>query len=230
MSNYSNADLVTNDLRVITGAKYGSMRKLSDLHALQILCETLAIKLAAQPAESNELSKITPRQLRLIERTLDMHYVRIKKRIAQVERMNESKASRDKMDKDRVNLVTALLNSGVLKAMVNNQREVRSEAMRDSKEQAQQARAALIPAIQRQFAEVGFDPRAPSAERAEWERLRDINRHAIPGTDLSTQGDEIMQRMSEIEQERTNTEAQPSRSNTDDISTVGTADEWSKLI
>jgi hypothetical protein len=220
MSNYDN------DLKVITSAKYGSTRKISELHALLVLAETLQIKLAAKPAQ------LTSRQLSLMNRILDMHLTKIHKRITQIERMNESKANKKREEKTRLQMFEVLAQSGAITALVSESRISRSERLREDKEHAQQTRAAAVPAIQRQFAEVGFNPRASSAEREEWARLRDINRHAIPGHDLSTQGDEIMQRMNDIENERgaACTTKPNETSVTDDISTIGSVDEWSKLI
>jgi hypothetical protein len=224
MSNYDN------DLRIITGAKYNSMRKLSDLHALLVTGETLAIKLAAQPAE------LTPRQLSLMERTLDMHLTKIRKRITQVERMNESKVNKQREERNKAHYFDTLSASGVIPEMLKQTREYRSERLREDKEAKQQSLASIVPAIQRQFAEVGFNPRATSAEREEWARLRDTNRHAIPGTDLSTQGTDIMSRMTDIENERAAearklvAEKTGATALDTDIDKVGTADEWSKLI
>jgi hypothetical protein len=230
MSNYDNDSVITNDLRVITGTKYSSMRKLTDLHALLVTGETLAIKLAAQPAQ------LTLRQLSLMQRTLDMHLTKIRKRITQVERMNESKVNKQRDERNKAHYFDTLSQSGVIPQLLQQTREYRSERAREEKEAKQQERAAFVTPMKKILDEAGYNPLATSEERADWARKRELQ---LPtNTNLDQQGNDFIQRMYDVENERERdterrkivAEKTGATALDTDIDKVGSADEWSKLI
>lgn len=221
---------INNDFSAIIKVNYRQMRRLIDIDALLSTAHILLTQLAAKPAPSN----LTLRQVIIMRKSIESRIVEINKHKAKIERINASKVNTQR--RQREDAMRYRAENQVLPALIQQTREYRSEQARIDKEQAQLSRAAIVPAIQKQFAEVGFNPRASSEERAEWERLRDINRHAIPGHDLSSQGSDIMQRMNDIENERAAetrkivTEKTGATALDTDIDKVGTADEWSKLI
>lgn len=220
-------DRIESDISAIASTRFQSIRKLSELQAIYAVLQQLQLQLAAKPVPPNHVTNtVTRRRLITMRRIIQSQLINARRRIAQVERMNEKKVNAQRTQRNNAQLLDALIESKLLTSLVKETRIARSESMRENKQAAQIARAELVPAIQKQFADVGYNPLATSAERAEWERLRDINRHAIPGTDLSSQGDELTRMLKDAEQER----AQPSQPNSaelpDDVSTIGSADEW----
>lgn len=210
---------IDNDFKAIMKVSYRQLRRLIDIDALLSTAQILLAELAAQP------SQLTLRQAIIMRKAITSRIIDINRHKLKIERINAGKVNTQRRQREDAARYRA--EGSILPTLLTHVIDRRSEQARIDKEQAQINRATLLPAIQRQFKEAGYNPLATSTERAEWARLRDTNRHAIPGTDLSTQGDEIMRRMTSIEAERT--AAQPSGSNElikDDISTIGTADEW----
>lgn len=213
-------DRIESDISAIASTRFQSIRKLSELQAIYAVLQQLQLQLAAKPVRPS-----TRRRLITMRRIIQSQLINARKRITQVERMNEKKVNAQRTQRNNSQLLDALIESKLLTSLVKETRIARSELMRENKQAAQIARAELVPAIQKQFADVGYNPLATSAERAEWERLRDINRHAIPGTDLSSQGDELTRMLKSAEQERAKP-SQPNSAELSDINPLGSADDW----
>ena len=224
------SDTLTNDYNAIIKTSYRQLRRLIDIDALLSAAQILLTQLAAKPAQSN----LTLRQVIIMRKSIESRVIDINRHKSKIERINATKVNKQRREREDAARYRA--EGSILPTLLTQVINKRSEQARIDKEQAEINRAALLPAIQRQFASVGYDPTAPSAERAEWERLQDINRHAIPGADLSKQGDEFMQRMHQAETEREAELRQHAEKDAaiktidTDIDKVGSADEWSKLI
>lgn len=215
-----------NDLLTITRSKYGSMRRLLELEAVLVIAEALSIQIiqaiAAKPARS--------RQLSLILKITNSHIAGIKKRIAQVERMNAAKASKDRSNKTLVELVQALVNTGTLNQLASNASAAtiisrRSLAEQRRQEQLDRRKVLAMPVI-REIQEAGLPVTGTLEQREQWAKERE--QQAIPGADLSKQGEEILARMQRLEHERALTDHV--KVIDADVDKIGSADEWLKGI
>jgi hypothetical protein len=189
----SNEQTINSDFAIVIAAKYRSARNITELQALLVMAQQLEISL-------KELSPTLSNRARI--KTIKLHIREISKRMTNVEQMNNKKNSeRSKLVKQG-EFMNSLVQSGLIPQLVSESRSARSEALHDSKQAAQIVRTASVPAIKAQFAEVGYDPTASKEDREIWENKQLKLKEGLPDTDLSGQGDFMLRRMQQAEDER----------------------------
>jgi len=227
LDNLTITDIQTiSDAQVISRTNYAGSRSIVRLSALLAVTMQIQITLSQLP---NTLTN------RTIARLLDMHETNIRKRIAIVERLNENKSNKLRSDKQRGQLFDALLQSGTLTELVKESRAARSEAMKQSKQDAQVRLSSAVPSIQKEFELVGFNPRASSQDRAAWLTNQEKLKQGIPDTDLATQGEQAMDILQRAELERTKsnvtaivTEIASGIKSIDTGDKIGSVEDWLK--
>lgn len=194
LDNLTIADIQTiSDAQAISRTNYAGSRSIVRLSSLLAVTMQVQITLSQLP---NTLTNRTTARL------LDMHETNIRKRIAIVERLNENKSNKLRSDKQRGQLFDALLQSGTLTELVKESRAARSEAMKQSKLDAQTRLSSAVPSIQKEFELAGFNPLASSADRAQWLYNQELVKQGLPDTDLNAQGEQALNILQRAEKER----------------------------
>jgi hypothetical protein len=233
-------------LRAIARSKYATSKSVNKLTEILGLCAELQFKLdELKTIHTRELASNDVRGIALFSRTCTFHEIAIRQRLALVTRMNEQKARKIREDRRAANILTEMHETGVIGQLISRNKQLEHRLENRERDQATEqaaVQASVSPMIAK-LKEQGFDLSLSKDER---DKQYALAKQGMPDTNLAGQGQEIIDKLLAAEDERAAEieAAQPAQPNldvslsdiandktkADDTSTIGSPDEWSKLI
>lgn len=247
--------LLNEDFSAFIKVRYSKMRRLDDIDALIAVGTLLEMRIAAakpalfstrvatlsgsmystgdiSPVEyiSDQITILARRPIIIMQKAMRSRLIELRKHREKIERINASKVNTQR--RQREDAMRYRAENQVLPALIQQNISLRGVKAEQDKERASSARTAMSKPVLADLIRTGYPINGTPGQIKEWEQRIEADRIQSGTTEEYSK---LIARMNEEAAKPAPINTDPAISSettsvTDDTSTVGTADEWSKLI